>query len=140
MISYEKCIKYLKENDLYLREIHKHGDQYILITSVEGLHQWALETVKDRFDQGYFPKPEGPPAKPVIPLHRNIHDSDKSYYEEKLRVYKEDVRYYHLLRGDYEGVQTAINDKNGRMAYDILYGRRDAEYEGIEQMDFVHYS
>ncbi len=108
----------------------KNGKRYFYVANDKALFAAALKVLRDRNRDGYWWSKPGKPTAPDITeeqipnLPKSLHDTAKealAEYKEELRDYERDV-----------AIQKAIREKDGKMAWRLLYARRHAEYETVE--------
>jgi hypothetical protein len=115
----------------------KYGDRYFDVSSIEQLYKVALYLVKQRFEQGYWYKP----ADPVEPLDFNeddlqkIPESLRARAKQTLESHKEAMKKCNQYMNEYQEIQEAIKNSDGRQALHILNCRKGYEYEEVKIED-----
>jgi len=112
----------------------KNGKRHFYIENDEALFATALKVLRERNKDGYWwYKPKAPEALDIteeqIP---NLPKSLQDKATEALKEYKEALRAFERDDREYQAIQKAIREKNGQMAWQLLYARRKAEYEAVE--------
>ena len=113
----------------------EHGSRRYHIPDDATLFKASLKVLTERNEEGYwYPEPEGEAPTPPDVKEADIPNLPKSLQDaarKQIRTYLESKRDYDKERVEYDAIQKAIESEDGRAAWDILYDRRDAEYEGV---------
>ena len=66
-------------------------------------------------------------------------ESLRAKADKKLREYTDACRRYDAEVEDYNDIETAVKNKDGKLAWEALQAHRDGEYEGfnIERLESV---
>ena len=113
----------------------KHGNRYFEIANDEALFKAALKIVTERLKAGYwYEKPRACPKALDYTLAEivSMPKSLQPQAEKALRVYEGELAAHNDEVEEYTKIERAVAEKNGRIAYEILRSREDAEYEGFE--------
>lgn len=120
----------------------KHGRRHFNVADDEALFRASLKILTERFEQGYWYGTREDIEKPEAPdfTKEQVAAMPESLMREalrKLRKYDTDKQQYDAEVEDYDNIVTAVKTKDGRLAYQALRSRQDAEYEGfsIERME-----
>lgn len=131
---------YMRESPMLLILHEKHDTSYYHIPDELSLFVVALKVLTDRFNSGYwYYKPDLSKCYYDKGVHTQA-DVDKienaAVKEEAskfLKAYLRERRDKEEDLDQYERMEKAIQDKNGRAAWEILYDERsDGEYERVE--------
>lgn len=109
----------------------KHGDRYYSVPTLDALYAAALATVIERNEQGWFYEPDQ-----VEPFEMKDTDIDalpesdtKEYLKKAFLQRKEDMRLYKEDLQDWNTIQQAIKDQDGRTAWQVMRLHKSYEYE-----------
>jgi hypothetical protein len=117
------CVLVLKE---------KHGNRHFHIPDDATLFTVALGVVKQRAspDYGYYFAPDKPAPCDLTPdTVETLPASLRAEATRKLKDHERDVAYYERASEQWEWIQKAITESNGRVAWDVIQARSDYEYE-----------
>ena len=137
MYRYKDALERLKHTPLlYILEC-QHGNRYVLVKSVEELHNFAISVVEQRNEDGYYADITENIDSPVLPIGDEVFKSlpegkTKDFAREQLAEYEKAVKAYeehYFIQKDF---QKMLTTRNGREAYTFLAYRADGEYEGIK--------
>lgn len=134
-----------KENTILVFQ-EKHGDRYFLADTPERTKKAFLKILEERYNRGgYFLKLEDCFSEEdlllardsdeyIQKLQKTIADKDavdviKDHALHELDRVKKLVRYYKEVVFENGEIQKALSNKDGLLAFCILDGRRDYEYE-----------
>lgn len=127
---------------LVLKE--KHGDRHFNVADDAALHRVALKILTERFEQGYWyykPEDKDKPEAPDFTMEQvaTLPESLRAKADKKLREYTDACRRYDAEVEDYNDIETAVKNKDGKLAWEALQAHRDGEYEGfnIERLESV---
>lgn len=113
----------------------KHGDYYYHCPTQEALYVAALQILTERFNEGYwYPKPEEP-----VPVDDETEKTVLLIPDEvirkralaEVRITKRRNQECIKALQDYQSIEHAVKEKNGREAWACLQDSRDYEYEGL---------
>lgn len=122
----------------------KHGSYHFLIRSIPELFEISLKILTERFEEGWynvgviptldelFQKAVGVGVEAFDALPQGIKDNLKS----KAEMARKDYAYYTEEAQFLESVEKAVNDRDGKAAFQLINDRRDYEYEGFEYEHF----
>lgn len=128
----------------------KHGTNYYVANSENGMENIALKLLKNRFEQDFFYNPnfsktfeEFFKEKTGVDIedfkkkedvltkeefaNLNINNSGRTFSE-----IKKDYKSLISRQKEYDFVVKIIDEENGKSAFSILLSRNDYEYEGFE--------
>ncbi len=113
----------------------KHDNRYFYVTSDEALFAAALHVLAGRHADGYWytkPAAEREPAPPDVTREQidSLPESLRAKARENLRDYRIALQEYTRAVEVYDSIVKAIEEKNGRKAWEILSARGAHEYEG----------
>lgn len=119
----------------------KHGDRYFNVPNDEALFAAALKIVTERFEQGYWyvePEENEKPAAPDFTKEQiaTLPESMREAAQKKLREYERSLHDYNELVDGYARIKKAVDEKDGRVAWEVIRDRCDAEYEGYALKPF----
>jgi len=130
-----------REQRPIIREPHvlvfkeKHGDRYFHVPDDAALFAAALSVLTERKKEGYwYYKPEKKPEPPDV-TEEQVATLPKSVQVNatvKIRAYKDALRRYEEEVEDFEEIERAVREKDGRAAWQILSDHGDGEYEGYD--------
>lgn len=115
---------------LLLKE--KHGDRAFDATTVEALHKSALAIVKERLNEQWYYEPENDSTPPEMTEAAIAALPNGPIKQAGLLAwvrYKTELQEYKIAQGDWQLVQDAIKNNDGKAAWDIIRSRQDHEYE-----------
>jgi hypothetical protein len=113
----------------------KHGDRYFAVPTLEALYRVALSLIQERFESDYFYEPEEFEPSEDFPKEELTKIKKSPYGEEFLKNYQTNAQRkedHDAEAKDYVQIETAIKDKDGRLAWYIVINRKFCEYEGYE--------
>lgn len=115
---------------LVLKE--KHDTSYYDVATDEKLHKVALQIVKERLGD-WIMKPD-PPGKAdeynltseqVAALPEGLRKTYLSNLNHNKRMWRE----YEKQKAQYEAAVKAVEEKDGKLAFEVMKARQDYEYE-----------
>lgn len=117
----------------------KHGNRYFDAATDEKLHAAALKVLRDRFNIGWYYPPaslkEDPMAK-IAELEealKVLKDSDLiKQTKKKIEQTKREIMSRKEQVLEWLTIQKALEESNGKLAYQVLNFRRDYEYEEFD--------
>lgn len=114
----------------------KHGDYYLNALTPEALCKSALSVLKGRMESGdFYNEPEyEKPQQPELSREKAYAlpvGKVKDLAERQWIEYNRALRDYEEENKQYNDIKKAIENEDGRMAYQILCSRSDYEYERI---------
>lgn len=124
----------IQDGKRYIAEFkEKHGTFYFVVLTSEELDAVCLYMLGMRNNQGWYRQPE-PIAKENIPSY-SLAEAELLKSPAKEAALQQ-IKYYQRRLDDnsqdqesWERIQTALQTKNGQLAYDVLAERSDYEYE-----------
>lgn len=124
----------------------KHGDHYVMVDSKEDEEKMFLKILKERNDDGWYSwmkdhKPYGEAPKYTKEEIDKMPDSMESLKKKLLFEYNKWERLEKeasLIRSDWNKIQKAINNNDGKMAHYLIDSNSDDEYSGYERVWFEH--
>jgi len=120
----------------------KHGERYFHVPNDETLFAVALHVLTERNAEGYWyykPEPKEKPEAPDV-TEEQIATLPKSLQPaaaQKLREYKRALRDYQDSVEDYESIEKALRDKDGRVAWECIRDRGDHEGYSLERYEKI---
>jgi hypothetical protein len=112
---------------------HKHGEAIFDATTPEQLGKAALYILFNNNDCGFYYDEDKPDDLDFDPAAIDtMPESLRAGAKKQVEQHKRDVRRYLEVHSFYEDVQTALAEKNGALAWELLKARRDHEYERVE--------
>lgn len=127
-MRYKNIIETLKERPILIIGKEHYGDMYYLIQSLDGLHKWALEILKEKFDQGFFPDPGELPKPPLLPPAEEFTDL-KVFIQNKTKAYKENLKEYNRALEQRKDVERILLYSDGKGAYILLTSYSNFEFD-----------
>lgn len=117
----------------------KHELRVFDATTEEALYASALMLLTERgADDYWYEQPAKTPPQldfdesSVHTLPVTLQESAK----RRLAAYKLELREYGQIKSEWEDIQNAIKNKDGRAAWRILRSRSNREYEYVEAVEF----
>jgi hypothetical protein len=143
MIFFQENLTLLQENTRRNKEnrimiLYDKGDPlYYDVSTDEQLYYISLKILKLRFESGnyYGFEESNKPQPPKISREeaKKIIDKDvKNYVLHRIEIYKIDLETFNKEKEFVNAIKKAVETKDGKLAYQILRKRRDAQYEGFE--------
>jgi hypothetical protein len=125
-----------KDKVMIIKFNEKYGDNYFVYRSREEFYKIFLDTLVDRYDQGWYHYNVNEPKQEITMTVAEIgaiedlklrkFQMDRFLEQEKeMRDYKEHMQLV-------ENTERAYKEKNPKLAYQVLSERKDGEYEGYE--------
>lgn len=111
----------------------KHGTRYFVVESDEELFRTSLVILRGRLKGGWYYEPGEPPPKPdfskedVEKMPASLRNSALS----KLKEHEDSMKYWKDVASCWEAVNQAAAEADGRLAWEVLDGRSDHEYEYV---------
>ena len=118
----------------------KHGTWYIYVPDVETLYRRALGLLTDRLESGYWYSECSKPVSPGFTL-KDVEafpeGAIKSLALRQLKDYEDTLKYWAADTADFADLKKAVEEKDGKRAWDILKQRSRYEYESVVLEPFV---
>lgn len=119
---------------LILVEKQKYGENLYIINNITDLEKISLNILKYRVKNKYIYKPEKEYCKPSLTKEQIDclpEGKIKIIAKEEYRDYLQNEKAYNVMLEEYNLANKALKEKNGKIAYDILWDRCFFEYEYI---------
>jgi hypothetical protein len=112
----------------------KHGTWYIYVPDLETLYRRALGLLTNRLESGYWYVECLKPVSPGFTLKEVEafpEGTIKSLALRQLKDYEETLKNWEEEAADFADLKKAVEDKNGKRAWDTLKRRSHYSYEEV---------
>jgi hypothetical protein len=116
----------------------KHRTRYFDASTDELLESACLKILRERNELGYYYEPDAPRQEKVTEEDVEAASNDylKKVAKAQLGRYQMELRRFQQEIDEYHMIKSTLDNNDGKLAYQILQGREDYEYEGM-RLEFL---